>query len=191
MGVLFPVSFGTFLFLFILYNIYRHYADRDEDRRARLINSHVESLFKTCPDCAESIRVEAKICKHCGNRKGMFPDKSNKAKLEEFKGIDLDTADQLIGKYSRKNRRIGRKNHSSGEKSRIFAFFLALFLGYFGIHKFYLGYTKQGIIMLLGSLTFVFIYIIFIIALIEAISYIIKSDEEFKVVYVDNKSPWF
>ena len=33
---------------------------------------------KTCPDCAEKILAEAKVCKHCGNRKGMFFSESDK-----------------------------------------------------------------------------------------------------------------
>jgi len=37
-------------------------------------------------------------------------------------------------------------------KSKVAAGILALFLGTFGIHNFYLGYTNKGLIQLLGSL---------------------------------------
>ena len=37
-------------------------------------------------------------------------------------------------------------------KSKVAAGILALFLGSFGIHNFYLGYTNKGLIQLLGSL---------------------------------------
>ncbi|WP_320033660.1 TM2 domain-containing protein [Campylobacterota bacterium DY0563] len=85
---------------------------------------------------------------------------------------------------------------ASGEKSKLAAALLALFLGGFGIHKFYLGCNTAGIIMLLVFL-FGFILLgipsIFIgmIAFIEAILYLIKSEEDFEKIYIDNKKCWF
>ncbi|MEA1672507.1 TM2 domain-containing protein [Nitrospirillum sp. BR 11163] len=82
------------------------------------------------------------------------------------------------------------------EKNKLVACLLAFFLGTFGIHKFYLGYTTAGIIMLLVFL-FGFILlgipsvIIGLIAFIEAILYIVKSDEEFEAVYVRGNRAWF
>ena len=38
------------------------------------------------------------------------------------------------------------------DKSKMAAGLLAIFLGSLGIHKFYLGYTKEAVIMLLVSL---------------------------------------
>jgi len=87
------------------------------------------------------------------------------------------------------------KNNISSSK-KIPAALLAFFLGGFGIHKFYLGYKKQGIIMLLAFL-FGFILlgipsmIIAIIAFIEFIIYVTKSDEDFEEIYVTGKKPWF
>ncbi|GBQ27319.1 hypothetical protein AA12717_2643 [Gluconacetobacter sacchari DSM 12717] len=86
--------------------------------------------------------------------------------------------------------------NSSGEKSKVVACLLAIFLGGFGIHKFYLGYNKAGIIMLLCTL-FGFILlgipsaIVYIIAFIEAIIYISKSDAEFAETYVVHQKEWF
>ena len=37
---------------------------------------------------------------------------------------------------------------SGGEKSKLTAGLLGIFLGALGIHKFYLGYTKEAVIML-------------------------------------------
>jgi TM2 domain-containing membrane protein YozV len=73
---------------------------------------------------------------------------------------------------------------------------LALFLGGLGIHKFYLGCTTAGIVMLVMFL-FGFIvigipsFIIAMIALIEALIYFFKSDEAFEETYVNNKRCWF
>ena len=82
---------------------------------------------------------------------------------------------------------------SYGEKSKIAAGLLAIFLGAFGIHKFYLGYTKAGVIMLLVSVLSLFLlsWIMGIIALIEGIIYLTKDDYDFYMTYVANKKPWF
>lgn len=85
---------------------------------------------------------------------------------------------------------------AAGASKKIAAALFAFFLGAFGAHKFYLGYTKQGVIMLLVFL-FGFILlglpsvIIGVIAFIEFILYIVKSDDEFEQTYVINKKPWF
>lgn len=68
-----------------------------------------------------------------------------------------------------------------------------ILLGAFGIHKFILGYTKEGVIMLLVSiLTIGFLaWVMGIIGLIEGIIYLTKSDEEFVATYVNGKKGWF
>ncbi|MFQ6941511.1 MAG: TM2 domain-containing protein [Collinsella intestinalis] len=72
---------------------------------------------------------------------------------------------------------------------------LAIFLGGLGIHKFYLGYTTQGIILLLvtilGALLLSGPLITGVISLIEGIIYLTKSDEDFYNIYVANKKEWF
>lgn len=89
------------------------------------------------------------------------------------------------------------KNVSYAEgKSKIAAALLAFFLGAFGIHKFYLGCNSAGVIMLFLFLVgFVLLglpsLIIGVIAFIEFIIYIVKSDEDFQRIYVDNKKCWF
>ena len=69
----------------------------------------------------------------------------------------------------------------------------AIVLNGLGIHKFILGYTTEGLIMLLGSvLTCGVAYPVFaIIGFIEGIVYLTKSDEEFIETYVRNKKGWF
>ncbi len=73
-------------------------------------------------------------------------------------------------------------------EKRVAAGVLAILLGGLGIHKFYLGYAKEGIIQLiLGLLCGVGS----IIGLIEGIIYLTKSDEEFVATYVTGKKGWF
>ena len=70
-------------------------------------------------------------------------------------------------------------------------------LGWLGLHKFYLGYAKEGVIMLLLSLVLGIVTlgvatgVIIIISIIEAITYFTKSDEEFDRIYVRGRNGWF
>lgn len=82
---------------------------------------------------------------------------------------------------------------SSEESKRIIAGILAILLGPFGVHKFILGYTTQGIIMLAGTVVTCGIgaAVTSIIGLIEGIIYLTKTDEEFIYTYQTNKKEWF
>ncbi len=86
-------------------------------------------------------------------------------------------------------------------KSNVAAGLLALFLGPWGVHKFYLGYGAEGAILLGATLMSFVLSIILIgffglmaigiISLVEAIIYLTKSPAEFDETYVQNKRPWF
>ncbi|AVM45757.1 MAG TPA: TM2 domain-containing protein [Lentisphaeria bacterium] len=71
---------------------------------------------------------------------------------------------------------------------KIVAGILGILLGCWGIHKFYLGYTTAGIIMLV---LFFVCGISGLIGLIEGILYLTKSDEEFYRTYIAGQRPWF
>lgn len=79
------------------------------------------------------------------------------------------------------------------ENKKIAAGILAILLGALGIHKFILGYTKEGVITLLVSLLTCGIGagVMSIIGLIEGIMYLTKSDEEFTATYITGKKAWF
>jgi hypothetical protein len=64
-------------------------------------------------------------------------------------------------------------------KNKYIAAILAFFVGAFGIHKFYLGKTGQGILHLIFFWTFIST----IIAWIEAVGYLTMSDNEFDARY--------
>lgn len=71
-----------------------------------------------------------------------------------------------------------------GEKTKVVYGILAILLGWLGIHKFYIGQTKQGIIyLLLGC-----IGIGGILGLVTGILALIKSDEEFYQKYIVEES---
>jgi TM2 domain-containing membrane protein YozV len=68
-----------------------------------------------------------------------------------------------------------------------------IILGGLGVHKFILGYTGAGIIMLLITvLSCGALYpVMHLIGLIEGIIYLAKSDDEFVRTYVDGRKEWF
>ncbi len=91
----------------------------------------------------------------------------------------------------------GVKETLNTDNKKILAGILAIVLGGFGIHKFILGYTKEGIIMLVATLILGVVtcgiagWIVWIVGLIEGIIYLTKSDEEFYNTYQVGKKSWF
>ena len=84
------------------------------------------------------------------------------------------------------------------KKEKMAAGLLAIFLGSLGIHKFYLGGSKQrtaGIIMLLitilGACVLIGPIVTGIIALIEGIIYLTKDEDEFQREYAYGDKAWF
>lgn len=89
------------------------------------------------------------------------------------------------------------QTQAASSKDHIAAGLLGIFLGFLGIHKFYLGYNTSGFIMLavtvIGSIFTLGIasFVVWIIAIIEAIMYLTKSQAEFEQIYVLNRREWF
>ncbi|RED24772.1 TM2 domain-containing membrane protein YozV [Flavobacterium cutihirudinis] len=77
---------------------------------------------------------------------------------------------------------------SQQENKKISAGILAILLGALGIHKFYLGYTKEGIIQLILGLM---CGIGGVIGIVEGIIYLTKSDEDFFQTYQVGYKGWF
>jgi len=92
-------------------------------------------------------------------------------------------------------------SEAGGDNKKILAGILAIVLGSLGVHKFILGYQKEGLILLgitvVGYATLCIAIGAFIlmatgiIGLIEGIIYLTKSDEEFYQTYQVNKRAWF
>lgn len=84
-----------------------------------------------------------------------------------------------------------------GADKKLISGLLGILLGSLGIHKFYLGYQKEGIIMLVvtlvaGGLTCgAGAGIMGIVGLIEGILYLTKTDQEFEDTYIKGTKPWF
>ena len=85
----------------------------------------------------------------------------------------------------------GKISEANGKK--IAAGICGILLGGLGIHKFVLGYTTEGVIMLLATILTCGIagFVTTIVGLIEGIMYLTKSDEEFYNTYMAGKKGWF
>lgn len=84
---------------------------------------------------------------------------------------------------------------SPGIRTNILVGLLAIFLGGFGVHKFYLGYNKAAVTMLIcGTIGWILVLpglAIWLIAFIEGIIYLTKTDEEFEETYIKRERTWF
>ena len=86
---------------------------------------------------------------------------------------------------------------ASRASGKIPAGICGILLGGLGVHKFILGYTGAGLVMLLITIVVgictcgVAAGVMHIIGLIEGIIYLCKSDEEFVRIYVDARKGWF
>ncbi len=136
---------------------------------------------------------EGAITGEDGNRYIFTNSDWNEKNIQPKKGLKVDFETE---ENKAKNIYVDTHTAITNEKSKIVAGLLALFLGVLGIHKFYLGCNKEGIIMLLIWFFGLFLFgipsiIIGIIAFIEALIYFFKSDEDFYNTYVAHKKCWF
>jgi len=79
-----------------------------------------------------------------------------------------------------------------GADKKIVAGILGIVVGGFGIHKFILGYQREGIIMLLVSVLScgTLAGVMHVIGIVEGIIYLTKSDEDFVRTYVQGQKGW-
>lgn len=92
-------------------------------------------------------------------------------------------------------------------QKKLIAGLLAIFLGGLGVHKFYLGNTQPGVIMLaatiggwvlgvigsfiiVGAVFFLVPFLVGLLGFIEGIIYLTKSDADFQREYISGKKAW-
>ena len=113
-------------------------------------------------------------------------------KAGEFAGEAKDSASDFAK---------GANEVLGAENKKVIVGILAILFGAFGVHKFMLGYNKEGGILLgifLVSMVLsclgvglLFVWIPGVIGLVEGIIYLTKSDEEFYNTYQVGKKAWF
>lgn len=86
-----------------------------------------------CKNCGEELSIGTKFCPNCG------ANVNSKATQQETYQPVINVVNQ--------NTNIN-KNWGYAHKKKWVAFFLCLFLGYLGIHRFYVGKIGTGIIWL-------------------------------------------
>jgi len=79
-----------------------------------------------------------------------------------------------------------------GADKKILAGILGIVVGGFGIHKFILGYQKEGLTMLLVSVLScgTLAGVMHVVGIIEGIVYLTKSDEDFVKTYIQGRKGW-
>jgi len=88
------------------------------------------------------------------------------------------------------------------QSKKLIAGLCALLVGAFGVHKFVLGLTLPGVVMLVVTLISVAgggvccfpvagSLVMWVVGLVEGIIYLTKSDEEFYQTYMVRKKEWF
>lgn len=157
-----------------------------------------------CKNCSANIDDNVAYCPYCGTPNDAQGSQQNTQGYQQSQNENYNQNEQQSGQYfynGQQNYQYQQQNtnynpqqmNTEPTKDKLVAGLLAIFLGTLGIHKFYLGYTKSGVIMLLVSIfTFgVGASVMAVIALIEGILYLTKSDAEFYQTYVQNNKEWF
>jgi len=68
---------------------------------------------------------------------------------------------------------------------------LAIIFGVLGVHKFVLGRTGQGALMLLATCTFVLAPAMALLGFVEGVIYLTRTDHDFHRIYVQGRRGWF
>jgi TM2 domain-containing membrane protein YozV len=104
----------------------------------------------------------------------------------------MTMSEEMTGDDRGGNIELTPKELEDAKSKKMMAGILAILLGGLGIHKFVLGNTTPGLIMLLVSvLTCGFGYaVMHIIGIVEGVMYLTKSDEEFYQTYIIEKKAW-
>lgn len=125
--------------------------------------------------------------------------KLKKKSKEIAKEIDENTKDfqqeakKTATEFSENAKEAYEQISTDQGSKRVVVGIVAILFGSLGIHKFILGYQKEGIIMLVISLLSLGFLAgaVALIGLIEGIIYLTKSDEDFYNTYQIGNKPWF
>ncbi|MCR4671883.1 MAG: TM2 domain-containing protein [Lachnospiraceae bacterium] len=165
-----------------------------------------------CSHCGTQLAENVKFCPNCGSPvikltlenepkySDPFASKPNDNSFEpEDNGAKEASFESEIKEptFQRPQEQYTQPVVPVRNKSKVVAGILGILLGGIGIHKFYLGYKKAGLIMLLVTIICAFIglgfiaRIVSIVGLAEGIIYLIKPEDAFYETYVAGTREWF
>lgn len=126
-----------------------------------------------CKECGQTISDAAKTCPHCGAPviKDVYCPKCGKKVPENVKFCP-DCGTSIVSPSA----------SGTDSKDKTTAALLAILLGGFGIHYFYLGKNTAGILTII--ITF-FCFIWWIVMIIQGILMLTMSEEDFRAKYID------
>lgn len=117
---------------------------------------------KFCSECGEIIKARAVICPKCGCAQ---PGMTNP--LTTSAPADVATTD--------------------GQPSRLVASLFAIFLGWAGAHRFYVGDNTIGVVLLVMTMTGFLAPIAVLLGFVEGLHILTMTDAEFRAAKVVNK----
>lgn len=91
-------------------------------------------MSKFCPDCGKEVGAKDKFCNSCGATLNLQPNSQNS---------QAATGSQPVQQTN---------SGATAPKSKLCAGLLGIFLGGWGIHNFYLGYTEKAVIQLVVTI---------------------------------------
>ena len=163
--------------------------------------------YKTCPSCDSPVALEAPQCPRCGHQflaaapsPGMMPPPSSFGPQGPSRFPPTQPGMQPMQPgmqpgmqpmpYGQQQYMLSPQEINS---KRITAGILGILLGGLGLHKFVMGKTQAGVIMLLVSILSCGMAapIIGLIGFVEGIMYLSKSDADFYQTYLAGNKEWF
>jgi TM2 domain-containing membrane protein YozV len=113
-----------------------------------------------CKKCGKELQEGSKFCAACGQEvsTGIHCTSCN-AELDDNTAFCKYCGTQTHVEKNREEERYSFNQNATaivGSKSKVLSIVLALFLGCFGVHNFYLGYTTRGIAQLVASIISLF-----------------------------------
>jgi TM2 domain-containing membrane protein YozV len=145
-------------------------------------------------DAKEGVRKAAEKAEEFGKEakeKASEFAKEAKEKASEFAGDAKESAKEFTDSAKE------AFDSASGDNKKVLAGILGILLGWTGVHKFVLGYNKEGVIMLVASIVLYFLtcgigtMVVYVIGLVEGIIYLTKTDADFYNTYQAGKKSWF
>jgi TM2 domain-containing membrane protein YozV/RNA polymerase subunit RPABC4/transcription elongation factor Spt4 len=137
---------------------------------------------KFCNACGKVIHASAEMCPSCGAKQFSAPSVHYSQNMSQNKSADqkfCHACGNIIHQSADSCPKCGAKNAlsiaSTTPKNKVVAGFLAIFLGGFGIHKFYLGRIVWGFVYLI----FCWSFIPSVIAFFEGIWYLAMDESKF------------